>query len=478
MLGQQARRYCYRSGNNHMSETTIFHRIKKELDKCNTGACNRSICDMFSKTEIIESVPCIVSYYSTLSEEQRLWDHSLGIVDTEINFLSDWEKWERAKELSNYIIPSEVTYVIFKLLCKAGEVHVVNWLKGISNYIEIATILNNCITKTESVYDLLNYSLEHDDLICVQSMLFFKIVTDKSLYDESLCALIFKQKDKLRSAALELLCDFNLPLRYSHLQQLHEHLSKCYADVESLAVLSTKVPSKNILFAWVNLLSFSSIDISVQRESFIKTYKTWVSTEKEYSMACTLTGDLSDNEIIFINKLSEILPTDNSFQDDLVSLWRKKSETYYGWNNGHLNGNSQWFSHIGLVLFSLAIKRDMCHSDETLMITVVDYLDKFITSALAPSHYRYLLLQIFASDFHTSKALDGYMINIVAKIYNTDDLYTMGYYYLKTTNPKVEILKKLHEQIILACQFELGTPSSKKTDEILKLISTAFDANQ
>lgn len=136
------------------------------------------------------------------------------------------------------------------------------------------------------------------------------------------------------------------------------------------------------------------------------------------------------------------------------------------------NKCSQWFLHLGLLLWCIGWNRYNDNKDQTMLLTVAGFLNEYILSALSPSSYRQLIIQIFQYDYEPVKELEDCMCELIAKIYELETLLVIESVYMKTKFKRTSILKILLQKIKTVYEFQKTSPVSK---EKIDLITRAIE---
>lgn len=422
-----------------------FTPLKSVLNKEIKWEARMAILDLLPCEYIASVESDIINYYASLERRERFWVHLDMDVDIDEIKNNMWESWNRNIRLADRIMPTEKTLFIKKMLSKMGIATLLRWLENIPCDMEIIAIIN--FKFGDNILEFLETVCSSDFSNRVKSILFFLCATDKNVCVDNLYEIVSTHKDSLRKPILDMLCDFNLIQNHRQLSPLYTKLFKVYADNKALNYVSQKTQNKGTLFAWSRILCEFSEKDSNQLDIFQKTYLEWVSSEERYSFSQQSGAEIIKKEFSFINQLSAILEFDDACCQHLQVLWIKKAEYYYGWSSQTTTEYSHWFLHIGLLLWSIGLKRYEDNGDQTLLLAVARNLNEYILSALSSSSYRLLVLQIFQYDYKPTQDLEDCMCDLISKTYDITDLLSIKKQYSKTKFKCISVLTTLRNKI-------------------------------
>lgn len=444
-----------------MYSTGDFTKLKQNIDADIEWGERIALLDTLSSKYIASIEADIIKYYASLEERDRFWN-DLGLaIETTSPQESMWEAWNYNNRLADRIHPREKAIYIKKLLDKVGNGAVLRWFETISCDWEMIAIITYASDKNNQI-ELLKEACTSAYPERIRTILFFCLISDRNADFNDLYKIISEHKEKLRIPILDMLCDFYLPCTNKHLSESITKLFDLYTEQQSINYISSKKQRKGTLFAWSHFLSELDTKQSDDLEKFRKTYFLWLETEETYSFSEQSGKEIIEKEFGFINQLSSIIGSDDSTCNDLLNLLKRKSECYYGWTSQTTTEYSQWFLHLGLLLWCIGWNRYNDDKDQTMLLTVAGFLNEYILSALSPSSYRHLVIQVFQYDYDPVKELEDCMSELISKIYELETLLAIESVYLKTKFKRTSILKTLLQKIKTVYEFQKTSPVPKE----------------
>ena len=449
-----------------MYNTGDFTELKQNIDTDSEWEDRISLLDTLSSKYIASVEADIIKYYASLEQRDRFWNDLGSAIERTSPKESMWEAWNYNNRLADRIHPREKAIYIKKLLDKAGNGSVLRWFETISCDWEMIAIITYASDKNNRI-ELLKEVCTSTYSERTRTILLFCLISDRNIDFNDLYKIISEHKDKLRIPILDMLCDFYLPCTNKHLSESITKLFDLYTEQQSINYISPKKQRKGMLFAWSHFLSELDAKQSDDLEKFRKAYFSWLETEKTYSFSEQSGKEIIEEEFGFINQLSSIIGSDDATCNHLLNLWRRKSECYYGWTSQTTTEYSQWFLHLGLLLWCIGWNRYNDNKDQTMLLTVAGFLNEYIISALSPSSYRQLVTQVFQYDYDPVKELEDCMCELIAKIYELETLLVIESVYLKTKFKRTSILKMLLQKIKTVYEFQKTSPVSKEKIDLV-----------
>lgn len=457
-----------------MYSTGDFTELKQNIDADIEWGERIALLDTLSSKYIASVEADIIKYYASLEQRDRFWNDLGSAIETTSPQESMWEAWNYNNRLADRIHPREKTIYIKKLLDKAGNSAVLRWFETISCDWEIIAIITYTADKNNRI-ELLKETCTSAYSERIRTILLFCLISDRNIDFNDLYKIISEHKDKLRIPILDMLCDFYLPCTNKHLSESITKLFDLYTEQQSISDISQKKLHKGTLFAWSRFLSEFDAKQSDDFEKFRKAYFSWIETEETYSFSEQSGKEIIEKEFGFINQLSSVIGSDDATCNHLMNLWKRKSECYYGWTSHTTTECSQWFLHLGLLLWCIGWNRYNDNKDQTMLLTVAVLLNEYILSALSPSSYRQLIIQVFQYDYDPVKKLEDCMSELISKIYELETLLVIESVYLKTKFMRLSILKTLLQKIKTLYEFQKTSPDSKeKIDLVTRAIEDAI----
>lgn len=449
-----------------------FTELKQNIDADIELEERISLLDMLSSEYIASVEADIIKYYASLEQRDRFWTDLGSAIETTSTNESAWEAWNYNNRQADRIYPKEKTIYIKKLLDKAGNGAVLRWLETMSCDWEIIAII--CASDKNNQTELLKEACISAYSDRIRSYLFFCLISDRNTDFNDLYKIISEHKEKLRIPILDMLCDFYLPCTNRHLSEAIPKLFDLYTEQCSISYISQKKLSKGTLFARSRFLSEFDAERSDDLENFRKDYFSWIEAEKIYLFSEQSDKESMEKEFEFINQLSFVMGSDDTICNRLLNIWKRKSECYYGWASQTTVEYSQWFLHLGLLLWCIGLNRYNNNKDQTMLLTVADFLNEYILSALSPSSYTQLIIQIFQYEYAPVKELECCMCELISKIYEPETLLMIESVYIKTKFKRTSILKTLLRKIKTIHEFQKESPISKENiDLIIEAIKDA-----
>ena len=451
-----------------------FTELKQNIDADIEWGERIALLDTLSSKYIASVETDIIKHYASLEEHDRFWNYLGAAIETTSPKESMWEAWNYNNRLADRIHPIEKAIYIKKLLDKAGNGAVLRWFETISCDWEMIAIITYASDKNNQI-ELLKEACTTAYSERIRTILFFCLISDRNTDFNDLYKIISEHKEKLRIPILDMLCDFYLPCTNKHLSESITKLFDLYTEQQSISYISSKKQRKGMLFAWSHFLSELDAKQSDDLKKFRKTYFSWLETEETYSFSEQSGKEIIEKEFEFINQLSSIIGSDDVTCNQLLKLWKRKSECYYGWTSQTTTEYSQWFLHLGLLLWCIGWNRYNDDKDQTMLLTVAGFLNEYILSALSPSSYRHLVTQVFQYDYDPVKELEDCMSELISKIYELETLLVIESVYLETKFKRTSILKTLLQKIKTVYEFQKTSPVSKeKIDLVTRTIEDAI----
>lgn len=452
-----------------MNNIGDFNYLKNSLNSSVEWEERISLLNSLSSEYIASIETGIIQYYASLETSERFF----GVWGTDIEIktskCSTWEDWNYSCRIADRTHPSEIVFYIKKLLDKASNGAVLRWLEQMTYDWEIISVINFCSLETDK-NELLKEACTSDNNHRTKSILFFYAATDSTTNFDELYKIVSEHKENFRVPILDMLCDFYL--RPDYTAEFAERLFELYADSTSLDYISPKSQSKGTLFAWSRLLCERNTPKESELAEFSRAYFSWLKTEPKYSFS---EQTHMKKEFDFVNQLCTVICVNDATCNDLLALWKQKSEYYYGWKSHTTDNYSKWFFHIGLLLWCMGLNRYNNDKNQSLFLTISEFLNKYILSALSSASYRLLVIQIFKYDYDPLPELESCMCELIAKIYETETLLAIADAYMKTKFQRASVFELLSQKIKVVYKFENPSSISKeKISSVTKAIEKAI----
>ncbi|MCI2056636.1 MAG: hypothetical protein LKJ86_05750 [Oscillibacter sp.] len=264
--------------------------------------------------------------------------------------------------------------------------------------------------------------------------------------EAELLEVIRQNREPLRTLSAQVLSDFYYELWRTGRENFIRDLTAIYTDREMLYTLETMPVEQGTL----SLRALLTVQLKIgSAQGLCEDYLQWVQREEKFSFTHQKNGLVTDSDNHFVDSMAATLLDDENALGRLQQLWLKKASVYYTWRSDDGSHQNDWFEHIGLILWLVAVNRLPEHPDEHLAMDVLRTLNDYIPSTLRESSCQLLMINVFYYGSRMGSGADELLTCLTGKISRLPLLCDCTKVYLEQEKTTEKVLAALRERLML-----------------------------